>query len=356
MATNKNNELLNSTNEANKPSSDIAKNRAMSGKNKSDVKSGNPREKIKVISNTPSDEDLPRVGDVNKRAKKEEKKLKKTKTKSERRSDLKRRSKANKKINKAKVLIVLIILLVASAIGAFVVLATTDVVEIDEVEFVGADHLTSAECDALCQSPKGESLLTFDADKIKQAFTRDSWVKDVKFNRIFPHKLQIVIEEKPIAAFVDFAIGSSQTSQTWILATDGTWIMGVPDKESETGKQISQQIFVDNENCIHITDCPNGISPKIGAKCTDDTLLNALEIINGFTTSLKDDIKSISASSVTATTLKLRNNVEIAFGEATSIRDKERIAREIMEQNSKVIYINVRNTERPTWKSVEASS
>lgn len=332
----------------------VARARAFKSKGNTSAKSGNPRDNIRVISKDDANFSVTSVGEVNRQAKKNERKRKKTRV--ERRKELKDRTRKNKKISKARLAIIALLTLVVLGISAYIVLITTDVVEIQEVEYVGADHLTREECDALVQSPIGSSLINFDAEKIKAGLIRDAWVKNVKFKRDFPHKLQIIIEEKPIAAYVDFASGAEQVSQTWILATDGTWIMGVPSKDSETGEQISQKIFEDSETCIHITDCPNGVAPKIAASCTDETILNALEIINGFTTSLKDDIKSISVPNITATTLKLKNNVEIAFGEASDIRDKERIAREIISQNSSVVYINVRSTERPTWKSVESSN
>ena len=330
---------------------DVARMRATKGKA---AQSGNPRANIQIITNTEPAYDVTSIGEVNKQSKKDAREQEKTRK--ERKKDLKKRARENKKINKAKVVIISAFCLILCAIAAYIILAVTDVVEIEEVEYVGADHLTKDECDALIQSPIGSSLINFDGDKIKSGLMRDAWVKNVKFKRDFPHKLQIVVEEKPIAAYVDFASGASQVSQTWVLATDGTWIMGVPDKDTETGKQISQKIYEDSENCVHITDCPNGVAPKIGAKCTDETIVNALNIINGFTTNLKDELKSISVSNITATTLMLKNNVEIAFGEASDIRDKERIAKEIMEQNSSVVYINVRSTERPTWRSLETGS
>ena len=243
----------------------------------------------------------------------------------------------------------------ASLIAGAVYLLKSDALEIREVEFVGADHLTQAECDALAPSPVGKNLLTFDKSSIEQGFLRDAWVESVSFNRVFPHKLEVRIKERDIGAVVDFNSGANQTAQSWIITLDGTWIMGLPAQDSEVGKSISQNIFEDATAAVHIKDCPNGIAPEMGKKSTDETVLNALKILSEFSTDLKDEVSTISASNVNATTLQLKNNVEIAFGAAENVRDKERIAKEIMGQNDKVVYVNVRSTDRPTWRSVAAS-
>ena len=285
-----------------------------------------------------------KVSQIKKEARSREKKAQRSQAKE-------RRKKEKRQASKLKIVLFTLLGAVATLAISFVILANTTFFEIDEVEYVGATHLTNSECEALAPAPYGQNLLTFDAAKIEAGLKRDSWVKNVEFKREFPHKLKIVVEEQAIGAVVDFSYGKNQISQSWIITLQGKWIMGIPNKDSDVGRSIASQIYTDSENAIHITDCPNGIDPKIGAMCTDDTVLNAIKIISGFTTNLKDNVKTISASNINATTLKLKNNIEVAFGQADQIRDKERICNEIMNQNSKVVYINVRSTDRPTWRS-----
>ena len=286
------------------------------------------------------------------REKEQSKKLKKIKKQKKHDRDARERRRSIRK----KVIVALLVLFVAGIIGGGVYLLTSDTLEIREVEYVGADHLTQAECEALAPSPEGQNLITFDGNTITQGFLRDSWVEKVSFNRVFPHKLQIQITEKKIGAVVEFNSGANQTSQSWIITLDGTWIMGVPKQDSDVGKTISQSIFTDANNAVHIKDCPNGIAPEMGKACTDETVLNALKILNEFSTDLKDEVQSITASNINATTLQLKNNVEIAFGSADNVREKERIAKEIMSQNDKVVYVNVRSIDRPTWRSASTSN
>lgn len=337
-----------------KVSSSVARSRAI----KSDglARSGNPRAKKNEKPVALEGFSQSSVSEIKKEANRQEKESKRTAVREEKRAKKERnasekREHKNKPFNLKKFFIGLFLLALAASAGAFVYLANADVLEITEVEYVGADHLTQAECEALAPSPVGQNLLTFDSKKIENGFLRDAWVDGVEFKREWPHKLNIVIKERKIGAIVDFNSGANQTSQSWVITLDGTWIMAIPDKDSETGQMISQKIYEDSENAVHIKDCPNGIAPEIGGKTTDDSVVNALNILNGFSTDLKDQVKSISVPNLNATTLRLKNNVEIAFGTSENIRDKERIAKEIMEQNDKVVYINVRSTDRPTWRS-----
>ena len=285
------------------------------------------------------------------RQKEESKKLKKIRKQKKHSPEKREKRRSVKKV----VLITFLFLLLAGIIGGVVYLLTSDTLEIREVEYVGAEHLTQAECEALAPSPEGQNLITFDKNTITQGFLRDSWVEKVSFNRVFPHKLEIQITEKKIGAVVEFNSGANQTSQSWIITLDGTWIMGVPKQDSDVGKTISQNIFTDADSAVHIKDCPNGIAPEMGKACTDETVLNALKIMNEFSTDLKDEVQSITASNINATTLQLKNNVEIAFGAAENVREKERITKEILSQNDKVVYVNVRSIDRPTWRSASAS-
>ena len=72
------------------------------------------------------------------------------------------------------------------------------------------------------------------------------------------------------------------------------------------------------------------------------------------TTAVADLVRTVSAADKDSTLIKLDSGVEIAFGTAENIREKERICLEILSKNEgKVAYINVRVPERPTWRSAK---
>ena len=67
---------------------------------------------------------------------------------------------------------------------------------------------------------------------------------------------------------------------------------------------------------------------------------------------LKDQVKQVSATSTENTTLTLDSNVEIAFGAASDVRDKERVIKQILADHpGEVSYINVRVVKSPTWRT-----
>ena len=224
---------------------------------------------------------------------------------------------------------------------------------IEKVDVVGAEHLTSQDMAALASIPQGTTLLTVDTGAIERSIDRDAWVSGVTVNRVFPSTLQIVVTEREIAAVVEVAADDAATIQPWAIASDGMWLMPIPDRDSEVGQAIAPQIYEDAERVLHISGVPYGLVPEIGSYCTDVNVNNALAIVDGMTTDLADQVRKVSATDAESTLLTLDNGIEIAFGTADDIREKERICLKIMEENpGKVAYINVRVVDRPTWRAV----
>lgn len=242
-------------------------------------------------------------------------------------------------------------LLIVGAI-AFFVLSHTQAFRVENVSFEGAEHLTDKEMDALVSIPDGTTLLNVDADAIKASLERVSWVKSVDVNKIYPSTLEIVVHERRMAAVVEIPMGATQTIQNWAIADDGVWLMAIPNQDSEVGQQIDPAIYEDVDNVPHITGVQYGLVPELGTECRDENVNNALSILTGMTTELADQVKTISAADSESTQLTLKNNIEIAFGKAENIREKERICLEIMEQNPSVVYINVRVPDRPTFRKI----
>lgn len=265
-----------------------------------------------------------------------------------------RRERSKKRKRRARIPIIIMGIVGAlgvGAIGAYFVLSSTDTFKIESIDISGTDHLTTQEVSALVSVPQGTTLFNIDADAIVASLKRDAWVEDVDVNKVFPNELQIVVHERAITAVAEIPMGDNQEIQKWAISNDGYWLMAIPDRDTELGSQISEQIHADADRVLHIDDLEYGIQPEIGAKCTDAAVLNALEIITGMTTSLANQVKVVEAPDVDSTMLVLKNNVEIAFGEAKDIRDKERICLQIIKDNPKVVYINVRVIDRPTWRS-----
>ena len=247
---------------------------------------------------------------------------------------------------------VIVVLACALAVGGLL-LGNSSVFAIKNVEVTGAEHLTEAELNALAPIAEGTTLFNVDADMLERSIERDAWVQDVTIKRKLPSTLEIAVTEREIGAVVEVTSSDAKSIQPWAISADGMWLMAIPDQESEIGQGISQQIYEDASAVLHITDVPYGLVPEIGSYCSDANVNNALAIVDGMTTNLADQVKVVSATDAESTLLTLDNGVEIAFGTADGIRDKERICLEIMEQNpGRVAYINVRVANRPTWRSI----
>ena len=94
------------------------------------------------------------------------------------------------------------------------------------------------------------------------------------------------------------------------------------------------------------------MKPEVGKVCTDESVKNALDVVTSLSTDLKDQVKQVSATSTENTTLTLDSNVEIAFGAASDVRDKERVIKQILADHpGEVSYINVRVVKSPTWRT-----
>lgn len=247
---------------------------------------------------------------------------------------------------------IVLLALIAVLVVTYASLYFSGAFAITSVKVNGAEHLTADEMSVLAAVPQGTTLLNVDAAAIENSVDRDAWVADVKVKRVFPDTLEINVTERQIAAIVDVFADNAKVTQYWAIASDGMWLMEIPDRTSEFGQSIAPQIYEDAESVLHIKDVPFGLTPEVGTYCTDGNVNNALAILGGLTTELVEQIKTVSATDAASTLITLNNGIEIAFGTADDIRDKERIVLEILkEHEGKVAYINVRTPDRPTWRA-----
>lgn len=249
-------------------------------------------------------------------------------------------------------LIAVLIVLALFLVGA-VALYVAPIAKVNNISIKGAEHLTYQEMVALAQVPSDTTLMRVDAAQIEENCLRDAWIKKVEVNRVFPDTLELVVTERDIAATVAVPTGTSNVTRVWAISSDGIWLMPIPDKESEAAASVSQQIYVDAESVLQIVDVPYGTAPEIGASCTDSNVNNALSIVSGMTTDLAKSVVRVSATDAESTILTLDNGVEIAFGAAENIREKERVCLALLEEyEGTVAYINVRTVTNPTWRSL----
>lgn len=223
---------------------------------------------------------------------------------------------------------------------------------IKQVTVSGVEHLTSSEMTQLANVPSDTTLLRVDARAIEESIMRDAWVADVDVQRVFPDTLNLAVTERAIGAVVEVGVDEGKSTEQWALSIDGMWLCMIPEEGSEAASSISPKIYEDKANVLSIKDVAYGVAPEVGTYCSDESIVNALDIVTGLTTELKDQVKSVSATSTENTTITLDSNVEIAFGSAEGIRDKERVCLQIMADHPDAVsYINVRVAASPTWRT-----
>lgn len=243
--------------------------------------------------------------------------------------------------------------ILAVAVAAYAVLYFSSAFTITEVTVKGCEHLTDAEMTELAAVPTDTTLLRVDAAGITSRLQSEPWVASASVNRVLPSTLELDITERTIKAVVQVPTKDASKYEKWAIASDGMWLMKIPDENSAEAANVSKKVYEDAAEVLQITDVPYGVEPKVGTYCTDDNVNNALKIISGMTTELAGQVKRVSANGTETTTLTLENGVQIAFGDANDIRDKERICLQLMSAHEgEIAYINVRTPSRPTWRAV----
>ena len=268
-----------------------------------------------------------------------------------RRSERRERAKENSRRYLVRIFIGIGI--IVALIGGWAALYNSPAFTIQNVEVEGVEHLTADEMSQLANVPTDTTLLRVDTETIRNRLKQTAWVEDATVTRKFPDTIKITVTEREIEAIVEIPNRSGSATKKWAIAKDHIWLMPIPEPGSEAAKTTSEKIYEDAEAALHITDVPYGTEAEIGQPCQDSNVNNALDIIAGMTTDLANHVETVSAAGPAETTLLLDSGVEIAFGKAENIRDKERVILQILEENpDSVAYINVRLVETPTWRSI----
>ena len=131
---------------------------------------------------------------------------------------------------------------VAALAIAAVIVYNSSLFTIESVSVSGADHLTASDMQQLAGVPAGTTLLRVDAAGIKENLKKDAWVADAKIKRVFPNTLQIDITERTITAVVEVPNENAQNSTQWAIASDGMWLMPIPDRDSEAGRRTNSKV------------------------------------------------------------------------------------------------------------------
>jgi cell division protein FtsQ len=200
------------------------------------------------------------------------------------------------------------------------------------VKVTGNVHLTRDEVLRLAAVPPDATLLRLPEQQILSRIQASPWIAHADVTRGFPNTLNVAVTERTALAVVD----AGQAGE-WLASRDGHWIVA-HSTEPTAGLVV-------------VRDVPN-LRPMQGAKINSAELNNALAVIVGISAQLKGQTKFVSAASVERTMIVLNNDVQVFVGPAEDIAKKDLIARGILGSRKGVVYVNVRVTDRPTWRGL----
>ena len=222
--------------------------------------------------------------------------------------------------------------LVSAIVWGLVGLWRGPVFSIKKVVVVGTTRLTRAAVIKEAAIPSDATLLRLSAKGIEDRLTSDPWVASAHVSRTFPSTLVVTIVERTPAALVD-AGGTA----LWLVDKDGYWLG--PRSANGTGAIVTIRDIME-------------LAPKAGTRSSSSELRNALAVLAGLSEQLRAMIKTISAPTVDTTALITTGDIQIFVGGSDNIAKKDLIARDILSRQKKVVYVNVRVVERPTWRGL----
>ena len=230
---------------------------------------------------------------------------------------------------RAAAVVAAVIAVLAGCVGIY----GSSLFAIDTVEVVGNSHATVDAIRALARVPADATLIRFPADAVVDRVSKDPWVDSVSVSRVFPSGMRIRVVERVPIAVVDAG------AAMWLIDRNGA---------------VIATASVDTSGVVPtISDVP-GLDLKPGRRTTSEPLLNALRVLAGLSKQLAGSVRTVSAPTIDGTALVTIDRVEVVVGEAVDLAKKDALAQRILnEQHGKVVSIDVRIVDRPTWRGLK---
>ena len=245
------------------------------------------------------------------------------------------RERRNRSVTRRQTALVIgVALAVVATLWGLVSLWRAPILPVKDVQVTGASRLTSASVLASAAIPAGSTLPKLPKSQVLDRLRANPWIADASLSRHLPGTVRIEIVERTPAALVD-----AGGTELWFLSADGHWL-GHRSAEDTTAVPT-------------IREAP-GADPVAGKVTQSKELKNALSVISGLSPELRAQVQSVSASTEDKTALMLGDNIQVFVGSAEDIDKKDELIRQILAKEKKLVYINVRVVERPTWRGLEA--
>jgi cell division protein FtsQ len=203
------------------------------------------------------------------------------------------------------------------------------------VQISGTSRLTTESVLASAAIPAGATLPKLPKSEILNRLRANPWIAEATLARSLPGTVKIAIVERTPTAIVD-----AGGAEIWLVSADGHW--------------LNRRSAEDTMALPTIRDAP-GVVPIAGKATESKELLNALAVVEGLSPELRAKVKTVSVSTVDKTALTLADNIQVFVGSAEDMQKKDQLIRQILAKEKKLVYINVRVVQRPTWRGLDAS-
>lgn len=152
-------------------------------------------------------------------------------------------------------------------------------------------------------------------------------------------------------ASADGGSGSDAASADNASSSDGSAADGT---QALTGLNAALAL-ARQDGAVLFTDIASDVEPSEGSKVSSDVITAGLEYVSGFSSDFLAQIDYLSLESVDAISVFLSNGIEVALGGPTDVSLKERVVTGLLDQVQGITYIDVRNPERPTYRSAPSA-
>lgn len=206
--------------------------------------------------------------------------------------------------------------------------------EIVRVDVVGNTRLTADRVREIAAVPPGATLLRFPGGGMVERLEADPWIAEATVTRDFPDGVRVRVVERVPVARID-----TGSETLWLVDREG-WV-------------VAEQSAEQTSSLIVIRDLED-IEPMPGVRSGSDVLRNALAVWEGISDELRVRTRIVSAPSIDKTALVTTDDIEVFIGSADDIAKKDLVVRSILEEQAgKVVYINVRSVDRPTYRGID---
>ncbi|MFQ5574192.1 MAG: cell division protein FtsQ/DivIB [Terriglobia bacterium] len=202
--------------------------------------------------------------------------------------------------------------------------------EVARVNVVGNAHFTSGQIREVAKAPTEASFFSFPSRRVRANLLAESRIRTVTVKRDFPSTVVITVaERRPIARV--------KHEGTWILIDGEAVVLG-------PGRGAAAQALPRIER-LRVADLPEGKQVRTAS------LDNALKALSSLDKDLKRVVRSVRAGSVDEMMLITEEGIEILYGEADKVEQKNYVLKKILAgKTDNIIYVDLRVYTNPVVK------